>query len=151
MSLKKIKSSIQINKIHHLNNNQQTDSSKTILDNTQGIGEPYSLSVTSQGLCYVTTSNSTQFSWNSGKWNFSIITKNGTFMSHVTLKFDGWLWKTIGHIIYASSSFVYHFVGICEFKLELWSRNTQSGTKFILIPVTLTFDLLHEHHFCQWY
>ena len=38
-------------------------------------------------------------------------------------KFDGWPWKTIGLLFYATSSFVHHFFAICEFKLELWSRN----------------------------
>ena len=45
------------------------------------------------------------------------------FLSHVTLKFDRWPWKTIGHIFYATSSFVHHFVVIDEFKLELQSGN----------------------------
>ena len=39
--VKKIKSPIQINKIHHFNDNQQTHSSKAILDNIKGIGGPY--------------------------------------------------------------------------------------------------------------
>ena len=41
------------------------------------------------------------------------------FLSRVTLKIDGWPSKTIGYLIYATSSFVQHFVGIGEFKLEL--------------------------------
>ena len=41
------------------------------------------------------------------------------FFSRVTLKFDGWPWKTIGHLSYATSSFVHHFVAIDEFKLAL--------------------------------
>ena len=45
------------------------------------------------------------------------------FMSHVTLKFDGRPWKTIGHLFYATSSFVHHFIAIGEFKLELQSGN----------------------------
>ena len=45
----------------------------------------------------------------------------------MTLKFDGWPWKTIGHLFYATSSFVHHFVAICVFKLELQSGNAQSG------------------------
>ena len=49
------------------------------------------------------------------------------FFSRVTLKFDGWPWKTIGHLFYATSSFVQHLVPIGEFKLELQSRNAQSG------------------------
>ena len=52
------------------------------------------------------------------------------FFSRVTLKFDGWPWKTIGHLFYASSSFVPHFVGIGEFKLELQSGNAQSGSNW---------------------
>ena len=45
------------------------------------------------------------------------------FFSRVTLKFDGWPSKTIGHLFYATSSFVQHFVAIGEFKLELQSGN----------------------------
>ena len=41
----------------------------------------------------------------------------------MTLKFDGWPWKTIGHLFYATSSFVHHFVAIGEFKMELQSGN----------------------------
>ena len=46
----------------------------------------------------------------------------------MTLKFDGWPSKTIGHLFNATSSFVHHFVAIGEFKLELQSGNTQSGS-----------------------
>ena len=35
--------------------------------------------------------------------------------------------KTIGHLFYATSSFVYHFVTIGVLKLELQSGNDQSG------------------------
>ena len=38
--------------------------------------------------------------------------KIGDFSSHVTLKFDGWPWKTIGHLSYTTSSFVHHFKAI---------------------------------------
>ena len=58
------------------------------------------------------------------------------FLSCVTLKFDGWHWKTIGHLFYATSSFVQHFVPIGEFKLELQSGNAQFGSKSaIFCPV----------------
>ena len=46
------------------------------------------------------------------------------FLSHVTLKFYRWPWKTIRHLFYASSSFVHHFISIIEFKLKLQSGNT---------------------------
>ena len=49
--------------------------------------------------------------------------KSMIFFSRVTLQFDRWPWKTIGHLFYATSSFVYHFVVIGELKLELQSRN----------------------------
>ena len=59
----------------------------------------------------------------------SIRVKIGDFLSHVTLKFDGWPWKLIGHLFYATSSFVHHFVTIGDFKLELQSGNAQFGSK----------------------
>ena len=37
--------------------------------------------------------------------------------------------KTIGHIFCASSSFVHHFIEVCEFKLEVQSGNTQFWSK----------------------
>ena len=40
------------------------------------------------------------------------------FFSRVTLQFDEWPWKTIGHLFYATSSFVHHFGAIGDFKLE---------------------------------
>ena len=49
--------------------------------------------------------------------------QNWQFFSHVTLKFDGRPWKTIGHLFSATSSFVQHFVAIGELKLELQSGN----------------------------
>ena len=67
------------------------------------------------------------------------------FLSRVTLKFDGWPSKTIGHLFYATSSFVQHFVAIGEFKLELESGNAQSGSNLMLFravwPWNLTDDL----------
>ena len=55
--------------------------------------------------------------------------KIGDFLSCVTLKFDGWPWKTSGHIPYVASSFVHHFIAIIEFKLELQSGKAQFGSK----------------------
>ena len=53
----------------------------------------------------------------------------------VTLKFDGWPQKIIRHIIYTTSSFVYHFISISEFKLELQSGNAQSGSNLTIFLV----------------
>ena len=59
----------------------------------------------------------------------SIRVKIGDFLSCVTLKFDGGPWKTIGHLFYATLSFVHHFKAIGEFKLELQSGNAQFRSK----------------------
>ena len=59
----------------------------------------------------------------------SIWVKIGDFLSSVTLKFDGWPWQTIGHLFYATSSFVNHFKAIGEFKLEWQSGNAQFRSK----------------------
>ena len=59
----------------------------------------------------------------------------------MTFKFDGWPWKTIGILFCATSSFVYHFTATFELKLELQSGNAQIGATFVMISVTLTFDL----------
>ena len=72
----------------------------------------------------------------------SIRVEIGDMLSRVTLKFDGWPWKTIGHLFYAISSFVQHFVAIGEFKLELQSGNAQSGSNSTIFfsHATLKFD-----------
>ena len=71
--------------------------------------------------------------------------KIDAFFSRVTLKFDGWPSKTIGHLLYVTSSLVQHFVAIDEFKLELQSGNAQFGSKSTLFlamwPWNLTDDL----------
>ena len=67
------------------------------------------------------------------------------FLSRVTLQFDVWPSKTIGHLFYATSSFVHHFVAIGDFKLELQSGNAQFGSKstifLALWPRNLTYGL----------
>ena len=70
------------------------------------------------------------------------------FLEAATLKFDGWPWKTIGHLFYATSSFVHHFVAIGEFKLQLQSGNAQSGSNSTIFrgvrPWNLTDDLAKQ-------
>ena len=51
------------------------------------------------------------------------------FSARVTVKFNGWPCKTIGHLFYATSSFVHHFVPIGEIKLVLQSGNAPFGSK----------------------
>ena len=43
--------------------------------------------------------------------------------------------KTIGHLFYATSSFVQHFIPIGEFKLELQSGNSQSGSNSTILEL----------------
>ena len=64
--------------------------------------------------------------------------KIGDCLSRVTLKCEGWSWKTIGHLFYTTSNFVHHF----KDKLELQSRNAQFTSKsaIFLSCVTLKFD-----------
>ena len=51
------------------------------------------------------------------------------------LKFDRWLWQTLGHLFYATSSFVNHFKAIGEFKLEWQSGSDKFHSKsVILVP-----------------
>ena len=64
--------------------------------------------------------------------------KIGNFLSCVTLKFDRWHWKTIGHFFDIASSFVHYFIAISEFKSELQSGNAQFGSKSIFfVPCDL--------------
>ena len=68
----------------------------------------------------------------------SILVKIGNFLSCVTLKFEGWPWQTIGHLFYATSSFVNHFKAIGEFKLEWQSGNAQFRSKSVIfVPCDL--------------
>ena len=59
----------------------------------------------------------------------SVRVKIGDLLSCVTLKFDRWVWKTIGNLFYVASTFMHHFIAIGEFKLKLQSGNAQFGSK----------------------
>ena len=59
----------------------------------------------------------------------SIRVQIGDFLSRVTLKFERWPWKPIGHLFYVASSFMHHFIAFGEFKLKLQSGNAQFGSK----------------------
>ena len=75
-------------------------------------------------------------SFHSHQWNQNEVTvrkhqiwvKISNFLSRVTLKFDRWHWKTIGHLFYATLSLVHHFIAMCEFKMDLQSGNAQFGS-----------------------
>ena len=70
--------------------------------------------------------------------------QNGwVFLSRMTLKFDRWPWKTIGHLFYANSSFVHHFKTISKLKLQVTVRNSGQNQRFFcpVWPWNLTDDL----------
>ena len=80
------------------------------------------------------------------KWSYSPETPNlgqnrRFFLSRVTLKFDEWSWKTTGHLFYAPSSSVYHFIAFCGIKMKLQPGNTHLGqNRRFLSRVALKFD-----------
>ena len=67
----------------------------------------------------------------------SIRVKIGDSLSCVSLKINGWPWKTIGHLFYIYYiSFGQNFKAIGISKLELQSGNAQFGSKWeIFCPV----------------
>ena len=67
--------------------------------------------------------------------------KINDFLSCVTLKVDGWPWKTLGRLLYATSSFVHHFIPICEFKLELQSGKAQFGSHSAIFFVPCDIEI----------
>ena len=77
--------------------------------------------------------------------NLQFGSKLAIFCKGMTLKIDGWPWKTIGHLFYTTSSFVHDFKSIDEVKLELESGNPQFGSKLEIFcpawPWKLTDDI----------
>ena len=70
--------------------------------------------------------------------------KSDFFLPRVTLKFYGWPWKTIGHLLYITSIVVHHFKAIGEFELALQSGNALFGSKsafFAVWPWNVTVGL----------
>ena len=68
----------------------------------------------------------------------SIQIKINVFSSHVTLKSDGWPWKTKGYLFSTTSSCVHQFKPISEFKLELQPGNAQFGSKSVIFMSSVT-------------
>ena len=64
--------------------------------------------------------------------------KSMIFLFRVALKFQKLSWKTIGHIVCATSNFAYNFIAIGQIKLELQSGNAKFGWKsMIFVPCDL--------------
>ena len=85
-----------------------------------------------------------EFKLNLQSGNAQFGSKLAIFLSRVSLQFDAWLWKTIGHLFYATSSFVHHFVAIGEFKLELQSGNAQFGSKSTIFLAVWHWNLTDD-------
>ena len=68
------------------------------------------------------------------------------FSARVTVKFDGWPCKTIGHLFFATSSFVHLFVPIGEFKLKLQSGNAQSGSNWMIFRAVRPWNLTLQNN-----
>ena len=80
----------------------------------------------------------TEYIWNNSQMkgqcpNIQLGSKLVIFLSCVTLKLDGWPWKTTGHLFSAASSFLHHFITIDDYKLELQSGNAQFGSKSAIL------------------
>ena len=56
----------------------------------------------------------------------SILVKIGDFLFRVTLKFNGWHWKTKRHLFYAAASFVHHFKSWVNSNLSYGSKTLNS-------------------------
>ena len=55
-----------------------------------------------------------------------------------------WHRKTIEHLFYVASSFVYHFTAISEFKLELQSGNAQFWSKSMIFLAVWPWNLMDD-------
>ena len=80
------------------------------------------------------------------------------FLSLVTLKFDGWPWKTVGYLFYAHmklcASFQRHIMWI-QTGVTVWKWLNWVLTSVTLTSVTLTFCMgitfVNGNHACQFY
>ena len=70
--------------------------------------------------------------------------KINDFMGRVTLKCDGWPWKAIGHLFFATSNCMHHFIAISVFKLELQSRNARFGSKATILSAAWPWNLMEN-------
>ena len=66
------------------------------------------------------------------------------FSAHVTVNFDRWPRKTIGHFFYTTSSFVLHFKSIGEFKLDLQSINAKFESKLVICYPVWPWSLMDD-------
>ena len=81
-------------------------------------------------------------------WSYSPETANLGQIQQFLEPCDLEIWhmtlKTIGHLFYATSSFVHHFVAIGEFKLELLSGNAQFGSNSTIFRAVWPWNLMDD-------
>ena len=70
--------------------------------------------------------------------------KFDNFFSCMTLRFDVWLWNTIGHLFHATSSFLNYLVAIVELKFELQSGNAEFGSNSTIFRVVWPLNLIDD-------
>ena len=100
---------------------------------TDDLDKQYS-SIPHQALCAI-SKPSVNSNWSCSP-ETPFVLKSTICFNRVTLRFDRWPWKTIGHLSQYTSSFVHRLIAIGEFKLELQSENVQFGPKSaIFCPV----------------
>ena len=85
--------------------------------------------------------------------------KSLIYLACLTLKFDGWPRKTIGHLFYTMYSFVHHFKAIGEIKLELQSGHVQFRSQSVIFlsrvkdnkaPLLCHIKLCASSHHHMW-
>ena len=106
------------------------------------------------GHFFYTTSSFVHHFKSIGEFTLDLQSRNAQFGSKLVICYPMWPWnlmddlKKIGHLFYATSSFVQHFVAIGEFKLELQVGNAQSGSNSTIFravrPWNLTNDLAKQ-------
>ena len=68
------------------------------------------------------------------------------FINRVTLKCDGWPWKKTRRHLLSSINLLYHFIFICEFKLELWSEKAKLGFDIITPYLHSARPVYYSHY-----
>ena len=110
-------------------------------------------------LCYVTLSALFQKPSVNSNCSYCPETPNSgqnqqLLLNLVASKFDGWPWKTTGHLFYATEGFVRHFAAMCEFNWSYSPKTTKLGQNLflplLLWPLTSDLHLSHGNHVCQW-
>ena len=101
-------------------------------------------SILCQALCIISIPSG-EFKTGVTVRKLSIQIEIGNILSCVTLKFDGWHWKTKGHLFYTTLSFVHHFKAMGEFKLELRFGNAQFGSKSASFCLVWPWNLTDDH------